>query len=232
MYQRSPNEPRPQPGVIKSFRTPVRPAPQQMGQQAQAPARQANTAPAARSGATVGTAANPSPSPTTPVKAAPPAGQQNTGAPGARYTAESTSNYTARPRQQGGINVNSYAGSMWTQPTVARPTPAAAPAAAQAAPSPVKPPQQTEAANPLSGTATTQPEDSTAPIAGVQPQPAAKSLGLATRGAGTPAGQDAAPRDPNVGGSGIYARRFANPQSAGTYDAYVRRIFGSNQSTD
>jgi len=224
MLQRSPKEPAPQPGVIKSFRTPVKPAPQhQNGQPAPAPTRPAGAPPAPRTGGAVGSAANPSPNPITPVRRAP-------AATGAQASVDEA---RARMQQVG----PGYTGSVWSKPgsyTAARPAaPAvAAPVTAQPAPAAIRPPQQTEGANPLSGTATTQPEDSTAPIAGVQPQPAAKSLGLATRGAGTPAGQDAAPRDPNVGGSGIYARRFANPQSASTYDQYVRRLFPQNQSTD
>lgn len=80
---------------------------------------------------------------------------------------------------------------------------------------PVQPAPQTEAANPLVGDTTTQPEDTTS---AVDP---AQAAGFSSRGPATPKGADA------VGGTGIFQRRFSNPASAGIYDKYVRRLFGN-----
>ncbi len=107
-------------------------------------------------------------------------------------------------------------------PVVSRnvPAPVAAPAstpAPQAAP--VAPAQQTEAANPLSGTSTTQPGGTTEEL-----NPA-KSLGFSSRGSVVPGGADAMPSG-NVGGSGIYARTFNSPVASGIYNKYVRSLFG------
>lgn len=59
-------------------------------------------------------------------------------------------------------------------------------------------------------------------------QPTAADLGFSSRGKGTPQGSDAMPVNPNVGGSGLYAKRFASPQAASLYDQYTRRIFGGD----
>jgi hypothetical protein len=44
-----------------------------------------------------------------------------------------------------------------------------------------------------------------------------------------PTGTDASPGDANVGGSGLYAKRFSSSASAKIYGDYVSRLFGGNQ---
>lgn len=95
-------------------------------------------------------------------------------------------------------------------------SPAAPPAggnAALPAQPPVIPPAQSEAANPLTGAATTQPPGTTA-----------ATLGFSSRGNATPPGTDAA-ADPLMGGSGPWARRFRTPEAASMYSDYVRNLF-------
>ncbi len=88
------------------------------------------------------------------------------------------------------------------------------------APSPGAP-QQTERANPLTGDGGgAQMEGTTEPIN------AGDALGLNRRGTNTPQGMDASPSS-NIGGTGLYARKFSNPKSAGVYDSYVKKLFPS-----
>lgn len=202
-------------------------------------ARPAGAAPSGGAGAPVGTAAQPSPNPTAPVRTTPltPTGPGT--APG-----------------RGGIDVRSYTGSMWQQYNPAnagamapraipgyQTKPSAEAAADRALKArfgpppnergqidlsidprsrPIAPAQQTEAANPLTGTASTQMESTSAPVN------AGKAMGFTQRGAGVPRGNDAS-GGANVGGTGLYARRFATPQSAAMYSDYVRRLFGDGQ---
>lgn len=105
----------------------------------------------------------------------------------------------------------------------ARPTGAiqAAPSPAMGAaarPSPVAPQQQTEAASPLSGDETTQPEGTSAPV----PNPG-QAMGFSQRGTNVPKGMDAMAG--HVGGSGLHSRRFTSKESAGAYDGFIRRLF-------
>jgi hypothetical protein len=81
---------------------------------------------------------------------------------------------------------------------------------------------QTESNNPLTGDTNDEPGGSTEDI------DPGSALGLNRRGTSVPKGSDAV--DENVGGSGLYARKFGNPKSAGIYSAYVRKIFGNAQS--
>lgn len=84
---------------------------------------------------------------------------------------------------------------------------------------PPPPVPQTEGANPLSGDGTKQPQGSTTTL------PSAAPMGFGTRGSATPAGQDA---NPNVGGTGPYARTFKDPRAAAIYHDYTRRLFSAN----
>ena len=84
--------------------------------------------------------------------------------------------------------------------------------------------QQTESANPLSGDGNAQPSGSTAAI-----RPGA-ALGIVQRGSSVPRGQDAQPGQ-HAGGTGLYRRNFATPQSASIYDNYVRKLFADSGST-
>lgn len=81
---------------------------------------------------------------------------------------------------------------------------------------------QTESNNPLTGDGNEESEGTTDAL------DAGSALGLNRRGTQVPKGTDAAPGQ-NVGGSGLYARQFPNPKSAGIYDSYVRKIFGGGQ---
>jgi hypothetical protein len=85
---------------------------------------------------------------------------------------------------------------------------------------PTTPPQQTEAANPLSGTSTTQPE------AGANPYDDSRNAGFNQRGTGTPRGQDA--MVPTVPGK-LLAPKFASGAAQNAYSAYVRKLFGDPQ---
>lgn len=85
------------------------------------------------------------------------------------------------------------------------------------------PQQQTEAANPLTGDRTAQPEGTTTELPSN-----AREAGFIQRGQNVPRGTDAAPGG-TVGGSGLYARKFASPQSASAYAGYVKRLFGDPQ---
>ncbi len=76
---------------------------------------------------------------------------------------------------------------------------------------------QTESNNPLTGDGNAQPADTTD---AVDP---GSALGLNRRGTTVPKGTDAV--DGNVGGSGLYARKFGNPKSASIYGAYVKKLF-------
>lgn len=180
-----------------------------------------NTSPVANSTAAVGSAGRPSPNPTAATRS----GLTPSMPPPAQPRGMSTSDYTAALRAGGPINVNAYKGSMWSQQPVA----AAAPQRAAAAPAtqPVKPPQQTEAANPMVGTQATAPTGATT---AVTPPASPAAAGLSSRGGAVPQGQDALPADPNMGGSGVYARRFSSPASAKIYDTYVRSLFGDAQA--
>lgn len=112
---------------------------------------------------------------------------------------------------------------------------ARAPSVVAAQPAPYLPPQQTERANPLSGDNNFPMEGKTTPVIRAP---------FVQRGAGLPAGTDAAPaaiKDTltedndigaamngtlgRIGGTGAFARKFGNPQSASVYDSYVRRLF-------
>lgn len=194
-------------------------------------ARPANTAPSPGANAPVGTAAQPSPNPTQPVRA------------GLRMPTPGPSTAPGR----GGIDVRSYTGSMYrpgATPTPGyQPQPSAESAADRALRArfgpppnergqidiaagtspvrsvPVTPPQQTEAANPLTGTSTTQMPSTTSAI-----NPG-RAMGFTQRGAGVPRGMDATGGS-SVGGTGLYARQFSNPQSAAIYTDYVKRLFG------
>lgn len=88
------------------------------------------------------------------------------------------------------------------------------------------PPPQTESANPLSGDtgAPMEETDTSVPNASLPDEDVGQTLGFSQRGRSTPRGQDAQPS--NVGGTGIYARRFSNPKAANLYAGYARRIFG------
>lgn len=107
-----------------------------------------------------------------------------------------------------------------------------------------RPPQQTERANPLTGANNIPMEGKTTPLA---PAP------FVQRGAGLPAGQDAAPAvkqrisedddigrsmqgtqnrlrasfgsNAPIGGTGAFARRFGSQNSANAYQSYLTRIF-------
>lgn len=81
---------------------------------------------------------------------------------------------------------------------------------------------QTESNNPLTGDGN---QESGGTTDELDP---GSALGLNRRGTSVPKGSDAV--DENVGGSGLYARKFGNPKSAGIYSAYVRKIFGNTQS--
>jgi hypothetical protein len=103
-----------------------------------------------------------------------------------------------------------------------QPTAASAVATRPAAPSaPARPPQVPNSAAPTPA----------APVAATPPPkpPAAESLGFSSRGSMAPTGTDAAPGDANVGGTGLYSKRFSSPASAKIYDDYVNRLFGSAQ---
>ncbi len=76
---------------------------------------------------------------------------------------------------------------------------------------------QTESNNPLTGTGNAEEEDTTDQVDPGQ------ALGVNQRGSGTPKGADAL--DGNVGGSGLYARKFGNPKSASLYGSYVKKLF-------
>lgn len=118
---------------------------------------------------------------------------------------------TTLPRKDyGGATLN-------TRTNVAQTPGASLPAQPIAPPAP----QQTEAANPLTGDRNGQMEDTTAAI-----QDPARAVGFSSRGGGNPRGMDAAPSDPNTGGTGIYARRFGSSAAAAQYDSYVKRLFG------
>lgn len=97
----------------------------------------------------------------------------------------------------------------------------ATPAAPVAAATTVAAPQ-TESNNPLTGDTNQDAEDTT------QAVDPGQALGLNQRGSSTARGADAIPGSGKggVGGTGIFARQFANPKSAGLYDSYVRKIFG------
>jgi hypothetical protein len=71
----------------------------------------------------------------------------------------------------------------------------------------------------------------------------ARSLGLSTKGNGTPSGDDisapgstlekSAQPDSFTGGTGQYQKSFSNPTSASIYHDYVKKLFGGNvQDTD
>lgn len=188
-----------------------------------------------------GTGASPSPAaPVTPlarVSAPPPPvpGKQVQLAPAARALRPLT------PNQGGTITVNSPGGARAVQriapspaadrsptrpnqggtmtrngvTTVVPPSPAAAPVNA---PTTVNA-QQTESADPLTGDGNAQPEDTTAPV-----NPGA-ALGFSRKGDQIPRGSDSV-SDVNVGGTGIYARKFNSPKSADLYSNYVKQLFG------
>jgi hypothetical protein len=84
-----------------------------------------------------------------------------------------------------------------------------------ARPARVAAPQQTEAANPLTGDDTTQPQDTTSAV-----DPASQA-GFSSRGAAVPKGAD------SIGGTGLFQRKFSSPAAASAYDSYVRRLFGN-----
>jgi hypothetical protein len=103
------------------------------------------------------------------------------------------------------------------QPTAASAVATRAPTAAPTAP-------------PAAAAAT--PAPSTTPAgaaASAPPPPAAQNLGFSSRGSMAPTGTDAQPGDANVGGTGLYSKRFSSPASAKIYGDYVSRIFGGNQ---
>jgi hypothetical protein len=77
--------------------------------------------------------------------------------------------------------------------------------------------QQTESANPLTGDGNAQPADTTDEL------DPASALGLNRRGASTPQGTDAVAGQ-NVGGSGLYARKFNSPKGASIYSDYIKRL--------
>ncbi len=81
--------------------------------------------------------------------------------------------------------------------------------------------QQTESANPLTGDGNDQAPGTTD---AVDP---GSALGLNRRGSSTPQGDDAvqSPASSNIGGSGLYARKFSNPRSAGVYESYIKKLF-------
>ncbi len=87
------------------------------------------------------------------------------------------------------------------------------------APSPSVP-QQTERANPLTGDGGNDQVQGT--TESINPGTA---LGLNRRGTNTPQGMDASSPSSNIGGTGLYARKFSNPKSAGVYDSYVKKLF-------
>lgn len=82
---------------------------------------------------------------------------------------------------------------------------------------------QTESNNPLTGDGN---EEAGGTTDAVDP---GSALGLNRRGTNVPKGTDALP-DANVGGSGLYARKFGNAKSAGIYSAYVRKLFGGGET--
>jgi hypothetical protein len=195
----------------------------------------------------VGTAAAPSPSSINPIKM-PATGMQQTRTPvrpamvpqaPAGSAQDSVNAARAKLAEVG----PGYVGSIYGKPgsyTEARPAPTPVRPSFSAggpvrqtpgASLPVQPitppaPQQTEAANPLTGDRNGQMEDTTAAI-----QDPARAVGFSSRGGGNPRGTDVMPGGANTGGTGVYARTFASPSSAQVYDQYVRRLFGA-QSQD
>lgn len=106
--------------------------------------------------------------------------------------------------------------------TVVPPSPSglATPAEPVASPTTEAAPQ-TESNNPLTGDDNAQPGGTTDQI------DPGSALGLKQRGASTPKGTDALPESKGgLGGTGIYARQFANPRAADLYGSYVKKIFG------
>ena len=93
---------------------------------------------------------------------------------------------------------------------------ALAPPATPSTPKQPQPQQQTEAANPLTGDRTGQPDGTSVPL------PTGAAAGFSSRGAGVPKGQDAT----TLAGTGLYARRFSNPLAANAYSQFTRRLFG------
>ncbi len=96
-------------------------------------------------------------------------------------------------------------------------------APAQTGPAPAA--QQTEQANPLTGDGGGEGQ-----LEGqsetVDPGDAGDVPNLfSSRGAGAPRGDDALPGGENVGGTGLYARKFSNSRSANAYDQYTRGLF-------
>jgi hypothetical protein len=102
--------------------------------------------------------------------------------------------------------------------------------------------QQTEAANPTTGAMPTALPGQATPI-----NPG-KDMGFSRRGPGVPAGKDAQEStqdkirsssqstqndlSSNVGGTGLYARKFDNPEQASQYHSYVQRLFdGGDEAT-
>ncbi len=105
------------------------------------------------------------------------------------------------------------------QPTAGASTAAPAPVAA----APMAPPPQ------VPDSAAPSPAAPPAAVAPPPAPPAGEALGFSSRGSMAPTGTDAQPGDANVGGTGLYSKRFSSPASAKIYDNYVKRIFGSAQ---
>lgn len=101
-------------------------------------------------------------------------------------------------------------------PVAGAASPSIAPPITPSTPKQPQPQQQTEAANPLTGDRTGQPDGTTAPL------PTGTAAGFSSRGGAVPKGQDAT----TLAGSGLYARRFSNPVAANTYAQFTRRLFG------
>lgn len=78
---------------------------------------------------------------------------------------------------------------------------------------------QTESNNPLSGDGN---EEAGGTTDSIDP---GSALGLNRRGTQVPRGTDALTQDENVGGSGLYARKFGNAKSASIYGAYTKKLF-------
>lgn len=79
--------------------------------------------------------------------------------------------------------------------------------------------QQTESANPLTGDGNAQPGGTTDQVN------AGSALGISRRGSTVPTGADAVTDASAIGGSGIYARKFASPKSANLYGDFVKKLF-------
>lgn len=208
--------------------------------QSSQPALSAGQSPAPNGSAVSGTAANPAPSSVNPVKASslltrtPPSPTYRSGDydPGSFGDQSAKANagiyddgtFGAQNAQANKTGLVIAPGTNVTNPISGLPETSLA-----SIKSPPQPKPQTEAANPLTGDGGDQLAGTSAPVdPGV-------SLGFSRRGSVVPKGTDAQtpPKDTigtgpatNVGGSGLFARRFSNPKSAALYHDFTKTLFG------